>query len=487
MCSKQLNFWDKMPELAKEFLGESHPGGINFSEISTEINRPNGISERLGEKSERIEHDISDIEVLPEYKFILKAIEEKCPAIFVTGRAGTGKSTLIRYLTSTIKRSVVVAPTAIAAMNVEGSTIHSFFGFPARTLNPDESFSPRKYLLPTVENMDVLIIDEVSMVSPDLVDCMSNSLMKIKDNNLPFGGVPVVFVGDILQLPPVVSDKSVGVYFSHRYDSLYFYSAEVFSKIDILPIELRKVFRQKDPAFIEMLDSIRTNRNHRDSVAHLNRECYLVRKDQKHSDALYLVPTNAAAKSINYTELEKLDTELFTFDAVYDGELRAGQIRFPAPDKLHLKVGATVIFVKNNKPFWLNGTIGEVVSIQDESLNVKIAETGNIVSVTKESWKKLRYSYNYAERKIEHEKIGTFTQFPVSLGWAITIHKSQGMTLDNVCIDLGRGSFCSGQTYVALSRCRTMNGITLKKPLSMSDVKADATVTAFYKRLGFKL
>ncbi len=486
MSSKQMNFWDKMPELAKEFIGDTHLEGIKFSDISAEINRPNGISELLGGEIKRIEHDISDIEVLPEYKFILKAIEEKCPAIFVTGKAGTGKSTLIRFLTSMIKRSVVVAPTAIAAMNVEGTTIHSFFGFPARTLNPDESFSPRKYLLPTVENMDVLIIDEVSMVSPDLVDCVSNSLMKVKDNNLPFGGVPVVFVGDILQLPPVVSDKSVGVYFTHRYDSFYFYSAEVFRKVNILPIELTKVFRQKDPDFIEMLDRIRTNHNHRDSVARLNRECYLAKKE-RHSDALYLVPTNAAAKSINYNELEKLDPELFTFDAVYDGDLRAGHIRFPAPDKLHIKVGATIIFVKNNKPFWLNGTIGEVVGIQEDSLNVKITETGNIVAVTKESWKKLRYSYNYADRKIEHEKIGTFTQFPLSLGWAITIHKSQGMTLDNVCIDLGRGSFCSGQTYVALSRCRTMKGISLEKPLAMSDVKADATVTAFYKKLGFKL
>lgn len=479
-----MNIWNKISSLAKNILGNNNPKIVNLSEISQAINRPNKISEHLGKRIERNKQEILDIEILPEYQFILKAIEEKCPAIFVTGRAGTGKSTLIRFLVSKIKRSAVVAPTGIAAMNVDGCTIHSFFGIPPRTINPDEAFSPRNNMIPVVENLDVLIVDEVSMVSPDLVDCISNSLMKVKGSPLPFGGIPIVFVGDILQLPPVVADRDVGIYYTHRYESQYFYSADIFRRIDILPIELTKVFRQNDSVFIEALDRIRTNSEHRDSVALLNRTCF---RDRPVADenSLNLVPTNAAAKSINDSKLDELKTEIQTYNARYDGQLESGKIRFPAPDTLKVKVGAKVIFVKNNKPMWLNGTLGEIMDLEPDSIKVKIQESGNIVSVSRETWKKIRYCYNYEEKTIENEMIGSFTQFPLALGWAITIHKSQGMTLDSVCIDLGRGAFCSGQTYVALSRCRSIEGITLVKPISMADVNADATVIEFYNKLGF--
>jgi len=479
-----MAIWDKITSLAKNLLGDGQLQKVDFSKISEEVCRPKGIETNLGKRIEIKEQNIPDIEILPEYQFLLKAIEEKCPAIFVTGRAGTGKSTLIRFLTSKIKRSAVIAPTAIAAINVGGSTIHSFFGIPHRAVNPDESFSPRNYMIPMVENLDALIIDEVSMVAPDLVDCISNSLIKVREDSSPFGGVPVVFVGDLLQLPPVVADDDVAIYYTHRYESPYFFSAEVFKRVDILPIELRKVFRQNDMQFIEALDRIRTNTSHRDSVALLNRSCYRDRQ-QNVSPSLYLVPTNAAAKSINTEKLDTLDSKLVTYDAIIEGNLRIGKTRLPAPDRLQLKIGARVIFLKNNKPMWLNGTLGEVMNLEGDSIQVKILETGNIVCVSRESWKKLRYRYNYESRTIDSEATGSFTQFPLSLGWAITIHKSQGMTLDSVRIDLGRGAFCSGQTYVALSRCRSLEGITLDKPISMSDVKADSTIVNFYRKLGF--
>jgi ATP-dependent DNA helicase PIF1 len=479
-----MGIWDNINAIAKELLGDTKPQKVNLSEISKEINRPGNISQKLGNKTTRKPTDISDIDVLPEYQFILKAIQNKCPAIFVTGRAGTGKSTLIRYLTANIKRSAVVAPTAIAAMNVDGCTIHSFFGLPSRTINPDEVFNPKKHILPVIENLDVLIVDEVSMVSPDLVDCMNNSLMKVRNSGLPFGGIPVVFVGDILQLPPVVADREVGIYYSHRYDSQYFYSAEIFKKVDIFPLELTKVFRQSDLLFIDALDRIRINSNHRESVELLNRTC-IKSNSSVNDNSLHLVPTNAAAKSINDGKLEEIKTDIVSYDALYGGEIESGKIRFPAPDKLNVKEGARVIFVKNCKPLWLNGTLGEILHLETDSIKVKIKETGNIVSVGRETWKKIRYSYNYDGRRIENEEIGSFTQFPLTLGWAITIHKSQGMTLDSVRIDLGRGAFCTGQTYVALSRCRTLNGITLARPLSMRDVKADTSVIEFYKKLGF--
>jgi len=479
-----MDIWDKIATLAKEILGDEKTRKVDLSKISKEVNRPNGIKRKLGKGFNREEYDISDIEILPEYKFIVKAVEKKCPAIFVTGKAGTGKSTLIRFLASKIKRSAVVAPTAIAAIKVGGSTIHSFFGIPPEPVNPDESFSPRKHMIPVIENLDVLIIDEVSMVHSYLVDCINNSLMKVRRNSSPFGGVSIIFVGDILQLPPVVDDKEVGIYVTHRYESPYFYSAEVFREIEVLPVELTKVFRQKDSKFIEALDRIRTNQSHIESLELINRTCYR-EKQEDDEKSLYLVPTNAAAKSINTNRLDQLKGKLVKYDAKINGDINVEKYRFPAPDRLQLKEGAMVIFLKNNKPLWLNGTLGEVVSLKKEYIQVKILESGNIVSVSRETWMKLRYKYNYEERRIEKEVVGSFTQFPLSLGWAITIHKSQGMTLGSVCIDLGRGAFCSGQTYVALSRCKTLEGISLKKPIYINDVKADATVIDFYRKLGF--
>ena len=476
-----MTVWEKLSENADKIFTGEKPRTINFSELSKEINRPNDISKKLGKKLEIRTTSIDVIGVLPEYDFILKAVKEKCPAMFVTGRAGTGKSTLIHFLTAKIQKSAVAAPTAIAALNVNGSTIHSFFGIPPRPVNPDEVFKVRKHMIPVVENLDVLILDEVSMIPPNLVDCIHNTLKKVKKNDQPFGGIPIIFVGDLLQLPPVVDDRDLGVFFTHRYDSPYFYSAEIFKHVNILPLELTKVFRQKDEKFIEALDRIRTNRDHRDSVALFNRNCFRDKKDLN-PEVINLVPTNATAKSINDYKLQQLDTPEVTFDATYEGDVNPGKDRFPAPDKLRIKNGAKCIFLVNDS-LWINGTLGEIVDIGEKSLKVKITETGNIVSVSKHTWERYKYTYNYETRRIERELIGTYRQFPLALGWAITIHKSQGMTLDAVKIDLGKGAFCTGQTYVALSRCKTIEGITLAKPISMGDVKADATILEFYHKI----
>lgn len=479
-----MSVWDTIASLAKDILGATQAKKVNLSKISGEVHRPGGITRKLGKGFERKEEDISDIEILPKYQFVLEAIKNKCPAIFVTGKAGTGKSTLIRFLTNKIKRIAVVAPTAMAAINVDGSTIHSFFGVPHETINPDDPFSTGKHMIPVIENMDALIIDEVSMVTPNLVDGISNAMIKIRRNPSPFGGVPIIFVGDIFQLPPIITDKQVGIFFTHRYESPYFYSADVFKKTDIFKINLTKVFRQKDPNFIEALDRIRTNQSPEDSVNLINRTCY--RENEEYNEkSLYLVPTNAAAKSINISRLDQLKAKLVTYDATITGNIDMKKYRPPVPDRLQLKQGAKVIFRKNNKPLWLNGTVGEIVNLKNDSIFVKIFESSNIVSVSREIWGRFKYKYNYEERRIEKEVIGSFTQFPLSLGWAITIHKSQGMTLDSVCIDLSTGTFCSGQTYVALSRSKTLKGITLKRPISMRDVKVDQTIIDFYRRLGF--
>lgn len=479
-----MTIWDKISNLADIMLGKSKTEKVNLSKISKNISRPQNIQPDQKPNANKQNIDISDIDVLPEYQFILKAIEEKCPAIFVTGKAGTGKSTLIRYLSKHINKCAIVAFTARAAINVGGSTIHSFFNFPLRALNCDEAFSPREQLVPVVENLDVLIIDEVSMVSPDLIDCISNSLMKVRRNEEPFGGVPIVLVGDLLQLPPVVSDKDVAVYFTHAYDSSYFFAAKVFSKIDILPIELTKVFRQKNESFVKLLDEIRTNLNHEEAMNFINKSCCngII---ERNINTLFLVPTNAAAKSINTVNLNKIKSNLISYKATISGKMNINKDRPPAPDLLELKVGALVVFLKNKRPHWVNGTIGEIMRLSQDSISVKIIHTGNIVPVARETWDTIEYCYDYEEKRILSKIIGSFKQFPLALGWAMTIHKSQGMTLDSVNIDLGRGAFCPGQTYVALSRCKSLSGIKLVKPLTLSDIKADTTAIEFYKKLGF--
>ena len=474
---------DKTALLAKEQMEGRLERRVNLSEISAAVHRPGKRMRQPGRQARPpAAMDIADIEVIDEYQFVLDSIQQGCSAMFITGKAGTGKSTLIRFLTAKIDKCAVVAPTAISAINVGGSTIHSFFGIPPRTLNPDEVFDPQQHMRPVLQNLDGLIVDEVSMVRPDLVDCMSNCLKKVKNNAQPFGGVPVIFVGDILQLPPVVDQEAQGVYFTHHYHSPYFYSAEVFREVEILPLELKKVFRQQDEHFIAALDRIRCNRNLPDALELLNSRC---RQPPKDDEAICLVPANAGAWEINEYKLGRIDAPAQCFNAIYEGSLEAGRVRFPAPDQQRLKVGAKVIFGKNNRPMWWNGSQGEVTAIEADSLRIKLQETGNIVPVSRMCWEKLKYRYDPRTRRIEAQKIGSFTQFPVNLGWAITIHKSQGMTMDAVKIDLGRGAFCTGQTYVALSRCRTLQGIHLAKPLQPRDVQVDQSVVEFYRKIGF--
>ena len=474
---------DTLTSLAQELLGKNFLKKVDFSEISNELHRPKDAAAGGVVQEQEPEFDPATIEILPEYRFIVEAINQSCSGIFVTGKAGTGKSTLIKYLKSVVKNIAVVAPTAIAAINVEGVTIHSFFGIPPRPINPDEVFEPRASMAPVFENLKVLIVDEVSMVPPDIVDCIHNSLMKAKRNELPFGGVTVIFVGDILQLPPVVQDGEVAKFYTDFYESQYFYSAHVFGKVGIIPVELTRVFRQTDKEFVDALSRIRINREHRESVALLNRSCYRDRPADAVEDSLFLVPTNAMARSINERRLDLIDSQMHQFDAQISEAIQRDKMRFPAPATLNLKIGARIIFVHNNKPFWHNGTLGEIVEIDNDFLKIKITESGNIVPVSRHTWKKYKYTYDFNEKRISSEEIGSYVQFPISLGWAITIHKSQGMTLERVHIDLGNGAFCPGQTYVALSRCKTIAGLSLAQPISMSDVIVDATAIGFYERL----
>jgi ATP-dependent exoDNAse (exonuclease V) alpha subunit len=477
-----MSAWSEISKLAQHLLGSEKAVPIDLSLIDSKISpvalsSPRGVSRKL-----RQEKESEALEILPEYQFVLEAVARNCPAIFVTGRAGTGKSTMIRFLSDNIKNCAVVAPTALAAMNVQGTTIHSFFCIPPRALNPDEAFKPGQKTLPVIDSLGALIIDEVSMVRPDLVDCISNTLKHLRRDDRPFGGISVIFVGDLLQLPPVVASQEEAAYFTHRYKTPNFFSADVFKITPIIPIELTRVFRQSEEAFVSILDKIRLNNDHRKAVATINRECH--RDSEPMSEpCLFLVPTNAAAKSINTQQLDSLDAPLRVFEAIVEGKCDAERDRFQAPYRLEIKLGAQVIFVKNKKPQWLNGTLGRVTSIDDDSLRIELTKSGNTVTVERATWEKIQYEYDPVSKRIESRVVGSFKQFPIALGWSITIHKSQGMTLELVRIDLGRGAFCSGQTYVALSRCRSLNGIYLDRPISMHDVKADHTILEFYKSL----
>jgi ATP-dependent DNA helicase PIF1 len=473
--------WDSIAKLAKELLGDAAPAPKNLADLQDQIIPEQGQQQPTTFTSHQAPRD--DIEVLPEYNFILKALQNGCPSIFVTGKAGTGKSTLIQWLCQQLEGCAVVAPTAIAAVNVRGDTIHSFFGLPPTHIDPDGVFEIKERSRLVLENVKFLIVDEVSMVLPNIVDAMCTILQKVRRNNQPFGGVPTVFIGDLLQLPPVVDNAELSVFYSHRYKTPFFFSADVFRDQPVIPVHLTNVRRQSDAEFIEALNHIRRNDNSRDYVALLNRRCY---RDKAPGavTGVYLVPTNAAAKTINTRELDALPGDLQLYEAVITGNIPVNQWKLAVPDRLELKVGARVVFLKNNKPHWINGDIGEVVGMEGDHIRVKKQKSDNVVLVGKETWYKLKYTYNHQSRKIEQEPIGTFSQLPVTLGWAITIHKSQGLTLENLTLDLGGGTFAPGQLYVALSRAKSIDGITLGRPIAMQDVKVAPEVLEFYRLMG---
>ena len=480
-----MKIWDDVAQLAKNILGDKASSHRNLSAIDNEI-IPDSPTKTSGVFSSDI-GELSDIEVIPEYEFILEALKIGCPSLFVTGNAGTGKSTLIRWLVSKLDGCAVVAPTAIAAVSINGETIHSFFGLPPEHIEPEQEYGVSTKAGLVLENINYLVVDEVSMLLPNIVDVMDATLKRVRRSQQPFGGVPTIFVGDLLQLPPVVSSNEESVYFSHRYKSHYFFSARIFKDQPIMPVSLTKVRRQSDLEFINALNRIRTGSDHRDSVALLNRTCYRDKVRVEGGGGVTLVPTNRQAKQVNTKKLNSLSGPMTTYHAQITGKIPAGKWKLPVSDVLELKLGSKVIFLKNKKPKWLNGTMGEVVGLDHDQVRVRKSDSDNVLVVGRETWEKVKYTYNYATQKIEKSVVGTFSQIPLALGWAITIHKSQGMTLEKLALDLGSGAFCEGQAYVALSRSTTLDGITLEKPISMKDVRVDPVVIEFYARLGIAL
>ena len=421
------------------------------------------------------------LQLSSDFKYALNIIEKSNRSIFITGRAGTGKSTLLRLFRNTTKKKVVVlAPTGVAALNVKGQTIHSFFGFPPKPISKSQ-IKKRKRFKKLYQRMEVLVIDEISMVRADMLDNIDYFLRINRESHLPFGGLQLVFFGDLFQLPPIVHSEEK-MLFDAFYDSPYFFSAKVFEGgFDMEMLELRKVFRQEARFFVRLLDAVRTNRVDYDDLEDLN-ERYIP-KFEPEDFYITLSARNATVNKINERALEGIPLSAMTFTATITGEFQ--ESKFPTAALLRLKLNAQVMFIKNDPDKeYVNGTIGKIVKLEENNITVMVEEDygqRRYIDVKKADWEILRYKAAADEEGIETETIGTFTQYPLKLAWALTIHKAQGKTFDKVIIDMGKGAFEHGQTYVALSRCRTLDGIVLKRPLKMRDILTDEKIVQFYE------
>ena len=426
---------------------------------------------------------LEPLQLSDDFNYALERMEAG-DHLFVTGRAGTGKSTLLQiFRRSTARNVVVVAPTGVAALNVGGQTIHGFFGFPPRLLQPKDVRLNRRNRR-VFENLDTLVIDEISMVRADVMEAIDLGLRINRGSNQPFGGVQLLLFGDLFQLPPVVSSETERQFFSYRYASPYFFSADCFDTIDLEMIELQQVYRQDSRYFLRLLESIRNATIDYEELAALNERHQPDFAPPPEENYLTLAARNATVNRINERGLAENENPEMLYLAEVKGNFP--EKLFPVPAALKLKVGAQVMTVRNdpNKKF-VNGTIGTVRECRPESILMAVNEGGAVreVEVGIDSWDIIRYTTEAGDlAKIGTETLGTYRQLPVKLAWAVTIHKAQGKTFDRIVIDLGRsGAFEHGQTYVALSRCRSLEGIVLRRPLTPRDVMVDPAVVEFYE------
>lgn len=440
-------------------------------------------------KAQNLDNSASTLDLNPQFLHALHIMEETDKNVFITGRAGTGKSTLLQHFRNTTKKNIaVLAPTGVAAVNVKGQTIHSFFGFKP-DITPDIARRMRPKEKSIYKKLDAIVIDEVSMVRADLMDCIAEFLhIHGKSKSQPFGGIQMIFIGDLYQLPPVVTSRDKAL-FKSLYKSPYFFDSMVFgSDFDMQFIELEKVYRQRDDRFLNILNAIRNNTATDEDLAMINAR-YMPEFHDDKGFYIYLTTTNDLAASINTKRLADLKGKEYTYQGMIEGDFNAKDL--PTGVDLTIKSGAQVMLLNNDSMGrWINGSIGRVIGIEKtkgepDAIQVELQD-GETVDVGPYTWGMYEFHYDKKARTVISDVVGTFTQYPLKLAWAVTIHKGQGMTFEKVIVDIGKGTFSHGQLYVALSRCTSLKGIVLKKPIAQRHIFMDWRVVDFVTKYQYK-
>ena len=393
-----------------------------------------------------------------DFNEIITLFENSNKNIFITGKAGTGKSSLINHIKKkTHKNLIVLAPTAIAALNINAKTIHSFFNFPFHVITPD--VVKKHYNKKLIKQIDTILIDEVSMLRPDIIDAIDLTLQITRENKDPFGGIQMILVGDLYQLPPVVTNNEIDVMNTLYPDGYFFFNSNVIKKINLIKFELSQVFRQSDTKLISLLDRARKATLDDDDLMVFNKR--LVKTDfVVPEEVLTLSTNNYKVNSINAFNLKNIQSKEFVYHAEIDGRYTG----MPVDEELKIKVGAQVMLVKNGKN-WVNGTLATIDKLAKNEIYIKVKD--EVYLLEPEKWEK--FEYTISDKKISSSVSATFTQYPLKLAWAATIHKCQGQTFENIVIDMDYGAFAHGQTYVALSRVVSLDGLFLRKPLRSED------------------
>ena len=415
-----------------------------------------------------------------EHHYVLDQLDSLKGCLFLTGRAGTGKSSLIQLFKKLSDKKVIyLAPTGVAAVQIKGQTIHSFFKFPPGWIRPSD-YKPLPKKL--VDQIDLIFIDEVSMVRAEMLDHIDQLLRLSTGIHKPFGGKAMLWCGDLFQLPPVINGNFEKDYFKEVYESPYFFSSNVFKQIQSFElIELSRIYRQSDPYFIKLLEKIRMNELDADEIETINEFCF---NPHDTSDFLkiHLCTTNPSANRINMERLQALKDAPKIYKAKINGQVQLNQ--YPGEEQLILKIGAQVVFTRNdpNKRF-VNGSLGIVRNMHETSIEIELESNNKLIEVEAFSWEIIKYTLNAGKnRELIPEVVGHFVQFPLKLAWAITIHKSQGKTFEHVVIEMGTGAFEYGQSYVAFSRCKSLQGIQLKQKLRWQDVRTDERIIDFLRQ-----
>ena len=397
-------------------------------------------------------------ELNDNFKEIIRDFENYSNHLFITGKAGTGKSSLINYIRKKTKKNLVVlAPTAIAALNINAKTIHSFFNFPFHALTKNDI--KKHYNRRLINKIDSIIIDEVSMLRPDILDAINYTLQLTRGNDKPFGGIQIILVGDLFQLPPVITSDDTEVMEKLYPDGQFFFNSNIINSLALVKYELKKVYRQKDKKLIELLDKARSSMLEDDDLSEFNKRV-ITNDNEIPAEIITLSPTNNKVNNINSRNLKSIKKDEFSYKAEQDGSFSGN----PVAENLKLKVGAQVMLTKNGKN-WVNGTLAIIDKLTKNNIYIQLKD--EIYKLEKEKWEK--FNYKISDNKIIPSVSATFIQYPLKLAWAATIHKCQGQTFENVIIDMDYGAFAHGQTYVALSRVVSLKGLYLRRALTKND------------------